>query len=224
MDWEGPHALSKFDHIGTLRAYLTPTHRRTLPPFNEHLLANTIGIATIILYRNGRHLIPYLPRRVGTKFKDMLKTTGRSTKQVAVFEGGFHCTASGAAQWCNNGSTFEDFFVNDMYQELEEEVGLEKQHIDILEPVALCQEFLRGGKPQIFFVGITNRTSEELDQLRIEAIERTLRGQMVPEIHDEVREYKTEDELCNKLILDGLTLEAAANLHYVDDFKKVYVK
>lgn len=223
MDWEGPHALSKFDRIGTLRAYLAPTYKHNLPPLTEHLLANTVGIATIILYRNGRHLIPYLPRRVGNKFKDMLKTTGRSPKQVAVFEGGFHCTASGAAQWCK-GSSFEDFFVNDMYQEIKEEVGLEKSHIDILEPVALCREFLRGGKPQIFFVGITNRTTEELDRLRVKAIEGTLSGHMVPEIHDEVREYKTEDDLRNKLTIEGLTLEAAANLFYVEDFIKVFGK
>lgn len=221
MDWEGPHALSKFKKIGTLRAYLTPKYGCTLPPLSENILANTIGVASIILYRHDRHLIPYLPRRVGNKFKDALKTTGRSPKQVAVFEGGFHCTASGAAQW-SKGSTFENFFVDDMYQELEDEVGLKKEHIDILIPVALCREFLRAGKPQIFFVGITNQTADELDKLRIAAIRKTLSGHMVSEIHDEVRQYDTESELCDILTKEGLTLEAAANLHYVGDFLEIF--
>ncbi|MEE9553677.1 MAG: hypothetical protein V3W18_05215 [candidate division Zixibacteria bacterium] len=221
MDWEGPHTLSRIANVNTLRAYLKSRYINSLPSLNEHILANTIGIAAIILYRDGRHLVPYLPQRVGNSFKDLFKETGRTPKGVAVFEGGYHCTASGATQW-RHGSTLEEIFTNDMHNELKEEVGIRKEHIEILIPVAFCREFLRGGKPQIFYVGITDRSRDELDELRTEAIETTLASKMVPEIHDEVRDYGTEDELYNKLKLKGITIEACANLHYVEDFVKVF--
>lgn len=217
MDWEEPHTLSKGDGIKSLRSYMTPRYGLKLPPLNEKILANTIGVSVIMLYREKNELIPYLPQRVGNKYKDLLRETGRTTKNVAVFEGGYHCTASGATQW-GPGETFDSAIVDDIYNELREEVGLEKKHIDILVPVALCREFLRAGKPQIFFVGVTNCSRKELDILRAEAIKITLGIRMVPEIHNKAISYKTNDDLYSSLKTKGITIEAAANLYYVEDF------
>ncbi len=221
MDWEGPHALSKVGGVNSLRAYLSAKHSRNLPPLNEPLLANSLGISIIVLYREGRNLIPYMPLRVGDKPKEKLKKTGRSHKKVAVFEGGYHCTASGAVEW-NSNRNFSSLFIEDLYRELYEEVGLEKKHIETLMPVALCREFLRAGKPQIFCVGITNRTKSELEELRLRAIERTLNLKLPPEIHRKIYLWSDEQEARELISEKGITLEAAGNLFYVDKFISQY--
>lgn len=217
MDWEGPHTLSLSGNCKTLRNYLSAKYQKFLPPLDEQLLANTIGISVIILYKEGRKLLPYMPQRVGDTFKDILQKTGRSPKKVAVFEGGFHCTASGAAEWAKKHK-FESLFIEDLYRELKDEVGLEKEHIDILKPVALCREFLRAGKPQIFCVGITDRTRDELRELRRKAIERTLQCKMPPEIHDKMYLWSDAGEAKEMISKEGVTIEAGANLFYVDKF------
>jgi hypothetical protein len=92
--------------------------------------------------------------------------------------------------------SFERTFIADLYDEIREEIGLfrsseEKYHCfeteeiyrpfrsfvgnlegdDILQlqPVAFCREMLRGGKPQLFFIGYTPLNWAELTSRRVMA-------------------------------------------------------
>ena len=82
---------------------------------------------------------------------------------MAVFEGGWHCSASGAAEWSDGVSpTFDNLIVGDMLREIEEELGIDKRQIIVIEPISICREFARLGKPQIFFAGLIDVTFDEL--------------------------------------------------------------
>jgi hypothetical protein len=223
VDWEGPHTLSQIGKIKTLRSFLSAKYGKNLPPLHDHRLANTLGISVVILYKENGNYFPYLPLRIGNEFKDLLKKTGRSPKQVAVFEGGYTCTASGAAQW-GPGDTFKDSIEDDIYNELREEVGILKEHIDLILPVALCREFLRAGKPQLFFIGVTNQTKKELDVLRAEAIRHALKIGAVPELHDAILSNNKSEMFYENLKTKGINFEAAANLFYVDKFIDLFLK
>ena len=221
LDWEGPHTLSKQANIKTLRSFFNARYGNSLPPLSDQTLGNTIGVSAIVLYRENKELIPYLPQRIGNKFRDIIRKTGRTDKSIAVFEGGYHCTASGAAEW-RECDTFDEMITEDIYCELKEEVGLKKENIELLIPVALCREYLRGGKPQIFFVGITNCSKKELDNLRTEAINTSIQAGEVPEIHDVTYKNISGIDLYNELKNKGITLEALGNLYYVDSFIKAF--
>ena len=207
MDWDADHALKKSGHK-TLRTYLSDRHPGELGPLDESIMANTIGISVVLYYRTsaGAYL-PYLPGRA---------------KGQAVFDGGFHCTASGAAAWSATGRTFEEIFVEDMYNELCEEVGIARDEIDVMVPLALCREFLRGGKPQIFFAGVTKLSEPELAQKRKTAL-KLQEGSGVIEIEDNQLISSDTEDLPKKLRSGPVTLEATANLHYAEKFMKQYL-
>lgn len=222
LDWKSSHALQESSGIDSLRSLINAKYQPyKLPPLNTNLLANSLGVSIIILYREGKNLIPYLPRRIGTEIKDLLKKTGRTPKNVAVHEGGFSTSASGAAQW-NSGDNFYDFIMSDMLSEIDEEIGLYESDFEIIEPLALVREFLRGGKPQIFFGAITNLCKEDLNQRRSKAIAKTLKLNFVPEIHDEILDISSIEELFDDIELKGLNLEAIANLSYMPMFVEAY--
>ena len=205
MDWTDGHALKK-SGFETLRAYLSAWYGSKLGPLDEPIMANTIGISVVLYYRtsNGAYL-PYLPWR---------------PKGLAVFDGGFHCTASGAAEWSDTGMTFEKIFVRNMYRELCEEVGIARNEIQVMEPLALCREFLRGGKPQIFFAGVTGLSKSELAERRrtcARALELQNELGVTERVDKQLISSDTED-LRKKLLSEPLTLEATANLYYAEKF------
>ena len=134
----------------SIRKLLSEERPYVLPSLSDNRLANTIGVSTILFYRHEGFWTPALWPRAGAS-------------NVAVFEGGWHCSASGAAEWGDGGSpTFEDLIVGDMRREIEEELGIERRQINILEPISICREFARLGKPQIFFAGLIDVTFDEL--------------------------------------------------------------
>ncbi len=151
LDWPAqtePHPL-------TLRDLLTAKYRDNLPELDDKRLANTVGVACLLFYWERGQLVPYLVKRV---------------EKVGVYPGGIHCTASGAAHWPDAPEkSFENFFLRAIYQELDEEVGLKPEDIADLKAVSLCREFLRGGKPQVFFAGFTNLSRNQLREKRIKA-------------------------------------------------------
>lgn len=137
----------------TLNSILLNDYGKKLPPLYDERLANTFGIAALIYYANEKKWVPYLTKRI---------------KKVAVEPGSIQCSASGVAKWSSSIEmpTFKNLFMEHMYYELYEEAGLGKNDILELVPIAFCREYLRGGKPQIFFVGITHLTREELFEKR----------------------------------------------------------
>ena len=210
MDWDADHALKKSGHK-TIRTYLSARHPRKLGPLEESIMANTIGISVVLYYRASAGAYrPYLPGRArGVAVFD----PARPTKVV------FHCTASAAAEWNETGETFEDIFVKDMYVELEEEVGIVSGEIPVMVPLALCREFLRGGKPQIFFAGVTSLSEDELQTRRRRAIQSQKKKGRLEIVDKQLIGSDTED-FRKKLLSEPLTLEATANLYYAEKFMK----
>ena len=208
MDWDADHALKKAGHK-TLRTYLSGRHPRKLGPLAEPIMANTIGISVVLYYRTSAGAFhPYLPRRA---------------KGQAVFDRGFHCTASGAAKWSETGSTFKEIFEKGMYAELDQEVGIARHEIKNMVPLALCREFLRGGKPQIFFAGVTTLEEPELTKKRKTAL-KIQENLGVIEIEDNQLICSDTENLRKKLLSEPLTLEATANLYYAEKFIDQYSK
>lgn len=139
----------KHQNEPTLRQLLPKENSNKLPKIKKSsALANTIGVAALLFYKEKGEFIPYMVKR---------------EENVGVFPSGLHCTASGAVQWNDSEKiTFDELFTNHMYQEIREEVGIEKNEIDEIVPMAICREFCRAGKPQIFYAGITSLCKEEL--------------------------------------------------------------
>lgn len=191
----------------SLRTQLDAKYDNHLPPLKDGRLANTLGIATLIFYWGQKGTwVPYIVRRV---------------KKIGVFPGGLHCTASGVAIWPDGKgeSTLQRYATEHMLAELDEEVGLKPDDISDLRPIAICREMARGGKPQIFYAGLTMLNRKELRERRIKAnkiIKATTRMQEL----ERDRWLRSADVVMtpSKLKLNsgrwGLTLEGAASLHY----------
>ena len=127
----------------TLRDLLRQEFGTSLPPLSDRRMANTLGIAALIMVREGDDFTPYLVSR---------------SRDVAVFNRGgeWHCTASGVAELPRGQDRTPHFYKDSMLKELDEEVGILEHELETLEPVALCREMTRGGKPQMFFLGVTS--------------------------------------------------------------------
>lgn len=174
------------DAPGGLRARLLADYGRRLPPPGDPRLSNAIGVAVIVFDAAGR---PYLPRRA---------------PRQSVFPGGYHCTASGETLW-NEAEGFDGLFTASICRELEEEAGLPRTGLDWIRPLGLCREFLRAGKPQLFYAARTSLSAAELAACRRAAIARQIaRGQQ--EILDDILAAVTPQTL------PLCTLECAANL------------
>jgi hypothetical protein len=188
----------------SLRNMLKLKYGKKLPPLNDIRLANTVGIASLLFYKVNNEYIPYMVKRV---------------KKVGVFPGGVHCTASGVTKWPKNqNTTFDECFTEHMYFELEEEVGIKKEDIDELVPISICREFGRGGKPQIFYAGITNLTKDELVAKRKVATKVIKDTNLWPEV-EQTKWYSSEIVLDAKTLSESInkykvTLEGVAALHF----------
>jgi hypothetical protein len=222
----------------TLRKLLSDEFAGKLPPLGSGLLADTVGVAVLIFFHHGNRLVPYLVPR---------------SSRMPVFPGGWHVSASGAAKWPSNWSgisaDFSTVFVDDLYEEIREEIGLfrtqdekveyltyderyrpyrgdfedvNSEDIIKLQAVAFCREFLRGGKPQLFFVAYTPLEWKELTKRRLmatkvlqkmgrrEEIDRRL-IRMIPPLVEETNWYEAWS---NELHSSGYTFELLAALHY----------
>ena len=179
-----------------------------LPALDDQRLANTIGLAALIFYKDNGVLTPYLVPR---------------TREVAVFNhGAWHCTASGAAEWPRffeeTEKDFDAFILDDMYNELKEEAGLLPADIDNLVPIALCRELVRAGKPQFFFIGFTNLDYRQLTERMHKARETVLPHAEPTETYRQPlfrfpAAARTQQEVAAMYEDGGFTSEAAALLY-----------
>lgn len=188
----------------TLRDLLIQKYGEKLPPLNDESLSNNVGMATLIFYKHGGRWLPYMVRR---------------QKKMGVFPGGIHCTASGGAKWPESEElTFKNFFREHMLSEIKEEVGLLEEDIPDFERIALCREFARGGKPQMFFAAKTDLSLEELDAKREEAKSKIIQSGSRPEIIDGWRLPENANTLLDDIEEHKLTLEAAASVFYWEKY------
>lgn len=209
LDWKNKH----FTDLGsaTLRGFLIAKYGHKLPPLDEKLLSNSIGISSVIFYRKDNTLLPYLPFRNKSIFS-------KKRNEPSLFEGIYHCSASGALEWGHGISNFSEI-KEDMYREIEEEIGLKKNDLKILECISLTREVLRAGKPQFFFIGYTNLNESQLREKRIEAIRKSKSIEGKVEIQDKHLTLKNEGlEIKNTLI----SLETIGNIYYCERYFNKY--
>jgi hypothetical protein len=138
----------------SLRDLLSIEFSERLPPLDDARLANTLGAALVLLYEEDGMILPLVAYRA---------------KNVAVFANTVHLPTSCAIEWREGKeTTFEDLIVSDLVHEIQQEAGLELSKGDYSRPtpIALCREYLRGGKPQLFFVAATNLSKSELVRRR----------------------------------------------------------
>ena len=184
---DGVKSNYAMDGPGELREILRAEYGAILPPLSDTRLSNGIGTAVVVFDSADR---PYLPRRAPRQH---------------IFPGGYHCTASGETVW-TGARDFDGLFTANIYRELAEEAGLVREDLDWIRPVAFCREFLRAGKPQIFFAARTSLCAEALAERRRSAIAAQLargRQEILDDVMDDFR-----PELC--------TIECLANLALVD--------
>jgi hypothetical protein len=130
-------------------------------------------------------------------------------------EGTFSATASGALQWRDSASTFDELVVADLYDELYQEVGVQRADVELMVPCGLCREFLRGGKPQLFFAGLTSLTEQELVERRSAArIREAHESTRKVEVEDRHLDFSEPDAAQKQIRKHGINPEAAVNMLY----------
>ena len=200
-------------HDTSLRSYLANEKFGKLPDLSDMRLANSIGLAILVYYRDRGRLTPFFVPR---------------SREVAIFNhGNWHCTASGAAEWPEDPDStptdFEHYFLDDLYAELREEVGLRAEDLTDVVPLALCREFARAGKPQMFFIGFTDLSHDQLVE-RMEKARRTTLPRAEPtEVYRMPffrfpSQLEDLDTIAREFEARGFTTEAAGNLYYATRF------
>ena len=151
---------------GNLRSLLMQEYGNALPPLSDPRMANTVGIAAIVLIRTREGYRPYMRIRDG-------EALGYPTS-------GIHLTASAVAKWpTSEQSTMDPFayFDDQMYARVCKDLGLPVSELSPqknsntplkLYPVSLCREFQRAGKPQIFYIGVLDMSLKEIRDAREE--------------------------------------------------------
>ena len=189
----------------TMRDLLRQQFGLSLPPLNDRRMANTLGIAALIMVREAGELTPYLVSR---------------SRDGAVFNQGgeWHCTASSVAKLPDGPDRTPYFYKDSMLKELDQEVGILEHELETLEPVAFCREMTRGGKPQMFFLGVTSLDRAALARKLSEAQRKNkARGQGVentPMPFMRSPEALTDENALAMFHDKGFTIEAAACLYY----------
>ncbi len=142
----------RFEKTDTLRNMFRSEIGGSLPNLSDGRLSNTIGVAVMLMYLDNGEWTPL-----------MMPRTSKSRDGVAVFEGGWHCSASGSAEWTDLAHPrFRDLIEDDIYKEIKEEIGVSRSEISNLTPVSLCREFSRLGKPQFFFTGFLHLNHDQI--------------------------------------------------------------
>lgn len=142
LDWAS--GVLGEDESLTIRNNYEKAHDGLLPPLMSSILANTLGVAAIIVNPNTKEVL--IPIR-GNEQAIMVEGVGK-----------FHCSASGVFA-CDESENIKntlsfDFFSQGMEKEIESEIGLKPEQYDLI-PLAFTRELVRGGKPQLFFIAET---------------------------------------------------------------------
>jgi 8-oxo-dGTP pyrophosphatase MutT (NUDIX family) len=183
---DGVRSNYVMDGPGELREILRADYGHRLPSLDDTRLSNGIGTAVVVFDPEGR---PYLPRRA---------------PRQSVFPGGYHCTASGEAVWQDGVLDFERLFTDNICRELEEEAGLTRADLEWIRPVAFCREFLRAGKPQLFFAAHTHLDEATLQTRRRAAIAAQLAHGQQEILDDVLSEFRPD--LCTIECIANVTL------------------
>jgi len=127
----------------TWRQKLQEQYGFRLPPLGEAPLADSLGVSLILVTKNGQAVLPL-----------------RSS--LAVWGDQWGCTSSFAAGWKQEfrEMNFKEFLDKIVPPHLLLEIGTTEIEFT---PLALCREWLRGGKPQLLLVGLCDLTLDQLN-------------------------------------------------------------
>ncbi len=146
-DWAS--GLLGGDELNTLRQ-VEPPQNGELCNLRDSILANTLGVAAVVVDRN----------------KDMLIRIRGSEQAVMNAQGGrFHCSVSGVFELdesLSHGNLDFSEFSKGMTAEIRTELNIDQNEYDLF-PVAFSRELVRQGKPQLFFVIKTELTFDEIE-------------------------------------------------------------
>jgi hypothetical protein len=203
LDYQGAVGGSR----KSLRSILSTERPGRLPDLGDARLANTLGAAALLVYSRDGLKLPLVVAR---------------THDVSVYRGGWHCTVSTATGWPRDMKPTGDlqtFVADRLIEQLYREVGIEKEAIVWLEPVAFCRELMRGGKPQIFYLGEINLDWDGIIFCIKKA--RAERSDLLDpiEVHNmpmfrKPHAFDGASELLKDYRRKGYTSECAANLYY----------
>lgn len=206
--------------VPTIRETLLKEVPGCLTPLSDRRLANTLGLTILVFYLDpmGR-LSPFIIPR---------------SRDTAIHNRGqWSDSASGAAEWPEHPDglevSFETYILDDVYNELKQEIGLEKDDLSLVAPLAICRELARAGKPQMFFIGFTHLNRNQLLAKMGEAIRRAKKSDglepvEIDEIHrilqgPRIDSLKSAQDAMRKLKIDT---QCAASLHYCLTFLVKY--
>lgn len=121
----------------------------TLPTLEQSRLANTLGIAVGII--------------AVTESGEKVLVVRKRAKNVAVYPNMWHLPFSFALTYDTRRDDKLNELINpDLHHEFAGELGLERNDLGPLRPIAFCRDLCRGGKPQFFFDMEARLSAEEL--------------------------------------------------------------
>lgn len=200
-------------HKGTdddLHSLVLGENDRWLPPLDKcPYLANTMGVAVILFYKKKHKWIPILLDRTS------------EPGEKAIYQEGISCTASGALTFYEESSgemkssceskTLIDLVRPWLLSQIKQKASIKEDKIDILLPLALCREFQRGGKPQLFYAGaIKHNIGETL----LEVYRTTTAKDSKQKLRPVVKIHNIEELLCSPAGRRQFTPEFVANWYY----------
>jgi hypothetical protein len=131
----------------SLREFACQAEGSPEPPFGTRHLANTLGVS--VLFLDGA--TPIMPLR---------------SNDVAIHPNQWGTTVSFALEFPDASvaepRALHDLIAPGLDKELHDELALKNADAISLVPLALCREWLRAGKPQLFFAARTPLTVEEI--------------------------------------------------------------
>jgi hypothetical protein len=193
MDWDS--GLIKGG--STIRSTIEKNPKGALPAFQDSCLANTIGTAVMVLNNELRPIV-----RV------------RNPNMGSIPHAGLHSSVSGVLEPSKTmafGRQTFDVFRPGTEAELLSEMGLHPNEYN-LYPVAFARELPRGGKPQIFWVAVTNLSDEQIRDRMAKAEEAS---EFVPS--DEFDFFQQELDYY-KTVADRFTYEGLAAFLFTEAF------
>lgn len=136
------------------------SQQKSLKPFEDSIMANTIGVSTIW----------YMNNKKGDKKNKLQFFLKPRQTQIGVFTNMLG-TVSGVVEPIsrkNKIKTLEEHVTNEILREFFEETGFDRYMSDnniapsqiTITPLAFCRELTRGGKPQFFFLIKTPHVTE----------------------------------------------------------------
>lgn len=202
LDWRSKHLP---DSTLTIRNSIEKPEGGKLKPLSESNLANTLGVA-VMLYNSGLEAFVRL----------------RSDSLASIPKKGLHCSASGVFEMeggIKPGNYDYSAIEKGIELEIKAEIGLDRSDYD-LYPTAFARELPRGGKPQLFFIAITNLSYVEIlnrSQVASESWEFVDDSQLVDE--ENKSGFRSAADINS--LYEQFTYEGWACLQFAEDFLTV---